>query len=213
MGEGRFVCGPCRHNPPRFDAARSVGLHLGPLRQGVLRFKFTRRRELLEPLAELLADRVQAEIANSSGLPWANLTGIVPVVLHPHRRRWRGFDQAILLSRRLSTLVDIPCRDNILIRQKDTKPQVDLTPSQRHENMRGAFAVADNAAVTGGSFLLIDDVYTTGSTMNAAARVLRRAGAQAVYALAITHAVPQWHPQVREAPGRLGDEDDSPENV
>lgn len=213
MGTGSFICGHCRQKPPRFDGARSVGLHHGPLRRAVLRFKFARRRELLEPLVGLLAERVEAEIASPAGLPWASLTGIVPVVLHPRRSRWRGFDQAVLLSQRLSTVVGMPCLGHTLVRQKDTKPQVELTPSQRRENMRGAFALAAGADVTGGSFLLIDDVYTTGSTLNAAASVLAKAGAEAMYGLTVTRALPQWHLQAPQLRGGLGDEDDSPDNV
>ena len=213
MGKGTFVCGHCRQDPPRFDGARSAGLHTGPLRLAVLRFKFTRRRELLEPLAQLLADRVQAEIADSGGLPWGSLTGIVPVVLHPRRQRWRGFDQAVLLSRRLSALGELPCYESFLIRQKDTEPQVGLTPSQRRNNMRGAFAIAEGVEVSGRSFLLVDDVYTTGSTLNAAAAVLVKAGALAVYGLTITHRLPAWRPRTAPMPGRLGDEEDSPENL
>ncbi len=213
MGQGDFICGDCRQDAPRFDAARSVGLHRGPLRLAVLRFKFSRRRELLKPLAELLADRVQAEMGNPTGLPCASLTGIVPVVLHPRRKRWRGFDQAVLLSRGLSGLIDIPCLENILIRQKDTEPQVGLTAAQRRENMREAFAVTSTAEVAGGNFLLIDDVYTTGSTMNTAAQALSQAGAEAVHALTITRALPMWHPEFHNIPRRVGDEEDSADNL
>ena len=213
MGKGDFLCGQCRQRPPRFDAARSVGLHRGPLRTAVLRFKFARRRELLAPLSELLADRVRAEIADPAGLPWAELTGIVPAVLHPRRQRWRGFDQAVLLAQGLSALVDVPWLANVLIRQKDTEPQVGLSPSQRRSNMRGAFVIADAGNVGGGSFLLIDDVYTTGSTLNAAAQVLSKAGAQAVYALTVTRALPQWYLQTAQMGRRLGDEEDSADAV
>ncbi len=201
------VCGECRKEPPRFDAARAVGLHTRTLREAVIRLKFKRRQRLTEPLAELLAERVLAERFVPDGLPWASLTGVVPVVLHPHRRGWRGFDQAVLLSRRLSTLLELPCLEQVLVRRKNTKPQIGLSPTQRRQNVQGAFAVADAPAVAGEGLLLIDDVYTTGSTLNAAAAVLRRAGAQAVYALTITRAVPLTHPQLGY---RLGDEEDLP---
>ncbi len=200
-----MICGQCRQQSPSFDAARAVGLHTATLREAVLRFKFSRRRGLAEPLAELLAECILAEGSAAGGLPWAGLTGVVPVVLHPRRRAWRGFDQAMLLAHQVSALIEVPCLDQVLVRQKDTQPQIGLSPVQRRQNLRGAFAVADPDLVAGGSLLLIDDVYTSGSTLNASARVLRRAGAQAVYALTITRAVPSWHPQVGQ---RLGDEDD-----
>ncbi len=199
------VCGECRKQPPRFDAARAVGLHTAALRQAVLSFKFRRRRRLAEPLAELLAERVLAERSAPEGLSWADLSGVVPVVLHSHRRGWRGFDQAVLLSRRLGDLIGVSCLEQVLVRTKNTAPQIGLSPTQRRQNMQGAFEVADAKEVTGESLLLIDDVYTTGSTLNAAAGVLRRAGAEAVYALTITRAVPLTHPQLGY---RLGDEED-----
>ena len=213
MGEGNFVCGQCRQGPPAFDAARSVGLHVGPLRRAVLKFKFAGRRQLLEPLGQLLADRVFAEVSQPRGLPWGHLTGIVPVPLHPRRRRWRGFDRALLLSHQLSTLIDVPYIEDMLIRHKDTAPQVGMTPTQRRANVQGAFAPSDSAATEGGSFLLIDDVFTTGSTLQAAARVLRRAGARAVYGLTLTRALPTWHPDKPHTPVRLGDEEDLPGNL
>ena len=200
-----MVCGQCRHQAPSFDTARAVGLHTATLREAVLRFKFSRRQRLAEPLAELLAERILAERSGRDGLPWGGLTGVVPVVLHPRRRGWRGFDQAMLLARQVSALIEVPCLEQVLVREKDTQPQIGLSPVQRRQNVRGAFAVADPEFVAGEVLLLIDDVYTTGSTLNASARALRRAGAQEVYALTITRAVPAWHPQLGQ---RLGDEDD-----
>lgn len=202
------VCGECRQNIPRFDAARAVGLHTQALREAVLKFKFGRRQRLVEPLAQLLAQRISAETSRPNGLAWSQLNGLVPVVLHPQRRGWRGFDQAILLSRRLSALTEIPCLENVLVRTKNTMPQIGLSPARRRQNVRGAFEVIDERVITGGSFLLIDDVYTTGSTMNAAAQVLRKSGAETIYALTLTRAVPTTHPQLGQ---RLGDEDDWPE--
>ena len=199
------VCGQCRQSPPQFDGGRAVGWHTATLREAVLRFKFTRRQRLAEPLAELLAERVMMEQADSAGLPWGSLTGVVPVVLHPRRRNWRGFDQAVLLSRRLASLADLPCREQVLVRSKDTAPQIGLTPPQRRDNMKDAFAVPQPEAVAGESLLLIDDVYTTGSTLNEAARVRHRAGAESVWALTITPAVPSWHLQLGR---QLGDEED-----
>jgi len=199
------ICGQCRQSPPQFDGARAVGLHTTTLREAVLRLKFARRQSLAEPLAELLAERVMSEQTDAGGLPWESLTGVVPVVLHPRRRNWRGFDQAVLLSRRLAKLADLPCCEQALVRSKDTAPQIGLTPTQRRTNMKDAFAVPQPEIVVGESLLLIDDVYTTGSTLNEAAKVLHRAGAESVWALTITRAVPTWHPQTGQ---HLGDEED-----
>ncbi|MEI6501727.1 MAG: double zinc ribbon domain-containing protein, partial [Armatimonadota bacterium] len=92
------LCSSCRAKPPRFDGARTVGLHTGTLRRAVLNFKFENRRRLQEPLGQLLAERFEREIETAGGLPWKLVDALVPVPLHPKRRNWRGFDQALFLA-------------------------------------------------------------------------------------------------------------------
>ncbi len=198
-------CGKCRSSTWALDGARAVGPHRSTLREAVLVLKFRGRRQLLDPIAELLAQRLFEEARMPHPLPFDRLDAIVPVVLHPARRRWRGFDQAVLICRRLEQLTGIRCHETALVRVRNTKPQIGLTPAQRRSNMARAFQARHDALLRGGRFLLVDDVYTTGATLEAAAHALKKAGADKVYALTVTHAVPLWD----VTPPLLGDEQDA----
>jgi ComF family protein len=110
---------------------------------------------------------------------------VIPVPLHKTRRHQRGFNQAELIARAAMKLIPKPNRfhlaDNVLERQRDTHSQIGLTSHQRRENMRGAFVVRRTGEVSDREVLLVDDVYTTGTTVSECARVLRRAGASCVW--------------------------------
>lgn len=190
------VCQECRQaRAPRLDGARSVGFHVGPLRQAVIEFKFNNRRDLAEPLGAMLARRFDNEFARPHKLPFDDIDAIVPVVLHPARKKWRGFDQAALLSQELSKACEKPVWEDVLERVKDTEPQIELTPAQREDNMRGAFEARKTWKLGDMSLLLIDDVYTTGVTLREAAKALKEGGVESVYGLTLTRAAPDWHPK------------------
>ena len=200
-----MLCGACRQQPPQMSGARCVGLHTGVLREAVLRMKFRRRRELIRPLGTMLAERLRQEPSQPTPLELGPVRAILPVALHPRRKAWRGFDQAVLLARALSRDSGLPCWEGTLVRVKNTHQQIGLSAEARRENVRGAFAVRGGREVRGGTFLLVDDVFTTGATLEEAARALKRAGARHVYGMTISRAAPVWHPG---APVRLGDEGD-----
>mgnify|MGYP001005244782 CR=1 FL=1 len=187
------LCGDCRQERRYYDAARSVGVHCGPLRRAILQYKFNNRRALAGPLAELLATRLREEPTFPSPLPVSRLDCLVPIPLHVSRRRWRGFDQALQLCQRLSPLLGLPLEARALVRVRATRPQVQLSPRERHQNMRGAFAVQGDR-LRGRRVLLVDDVYTTGATANCAAQACRLGGAAEVYVLTLSRPAPAWHP-------------------
>lgn len=188
------LCKDCRDHPrPKLNGARSAALHLDPLRRAVLEFKFQGRRVLAGPLGEMLARRFDDEYARPHRLPFDDVDAIVPAVLHPSRRAWRGFDQARLLAREMSRHCGRPVWEDVLVRVKNTQPQVRLTPLQRADNMHNAFEPRKTWKLQGASVLLVDDVYTTGVTLREAARALKAGGAAAVHALTITRAAPGWH--------------------
>ena len=116
-------------------------------------------------------------------------------MLHPVRKRWRGYDQAVLLSTELARGVGKPVWGDVLARVKNTAPQIDLTPSLRAENVRGAFEPRKTWKLAGTSLLIVDDVYTTGATLQEAAKALKSGGVKTVYALTITRHAPDWHPR------------------
>ena len=146
-------------------------------------FKFRSRKNLAALLAPLLA----AAFVES----WKpeEFDFLVPVPLHPKRQRKRGFNQAVLLGRKLSRLIAVPCCEAALRRVRDTAPQVGLSDSERLRNMQSAFQCRDGSVVTGKRLLLIDDVMTTGATLASAARALVSAGAAKVSALTLARAV------------------------
>lgn len=173
------VCSWCRTAPPALDAIRSAALFVGPLRQATHVFKYTGRTDLAGPLAALMA-----AFWERHPLP-ADL--VVPVPLYPKRQRERGFNQAELLARAFAAQTGLPLSPHGLARVRETASQVGLSAQERRDNVRGAFR-AWGDAWAGRRPLLIDDVCTTGATLEACAAALRSAGSQAVYALTLARA-------------------------
>jgi ComF family protein len=174
-------CARCRRAPGLVDAARSAGLYDGSLREIVHAFKYEGRRGLAAPLAEMM------RAAGASILSDAHL--IVPVPLHFWRRVRRGFNQADDLARRL----DLPVL-HALIRVRPTAPQTGLTAAARRRNVRNAFTMSRaprraRQRLEGRIVVLVDDVRTTGATLDACAFVLKSAGAAEVRALTVARAV------------------------
>jgi ComF family protein len=164
-----------------FERAVAYGSYDGGLRELVHLLKYNGMRPAAGVLGRMLAEAVAA-IEPSFG---QTTVLVIPVPLYRARRRQRNFNQAELIAR--AALKCHPAgerlqlRSDILLRTRDTHSQIGLTSHQRRENLRGAFAVARAAEVTGREVLLVDDVYTTGTTASECARVLRRAGAAQVW--------------------------------
>ena len=144
------------------------------VREFIHRFKYDHERFLRQPLAAWLADAL--DDARLRGQP---IDAIVPVPLHSTRLRERGFNQALLLAERLSARAAVPLLDG-LVRTRYTTTQTRLDRQERMDNLRNAFRVRQSAAVQNRHLLLVDDVFTTGSTVDECARVLRLAGASSV---------------------------------
>ena len=188
------VCAACAGHRGPLLWARSFGLHVGALRDAVNAYKFARRIRLSRPLGELLPALVTSG-SPAAGPDAAVPSLIVPVPLHLARRRWRGFDQAELLSVALGEATGLPVGAGRLTRTRNTRPQIGLAAGQRAANVRGAFSAPSPLGPGERVVLLVDDVYTTGATLRECARVLRRAGAEAVCAVTVSRAAPEWHPQ------------------
>lgn len=108
-----------------------------------------------------------------------------PIPLHKRRLKWRGYNQSEELARYLAAFLRIPLAKNVLLRKKYTKPQIDLEKEERMLNMKDAFCVAYAQEIENKIILLIDDVYTTGSTMENAAKALKQAGANQVWGICV----------------------------
>jgi ComF family protein len=160
----------CRGRIRRLTRLRSAAAYEGPLEKALHHFKYDGRRPLAAPLALLLAERLAVEGLAAEAVTW--------VPLHARRRRRRGYNQAELLGRELARLCRLPPLSG-LVRLRDTPPQVGLDRLRRQSNVAGAFGWV-GVELERRSLLLVDDVATTGATLDACAGALKAAGAGAV---------------------------------
>jgi ComF family protein len=178
---GEAQCGLCRRVEPVFARATAYGSYESGLRELIHLLKYGGVRPAANVLGRMLAEAI-AMLAPE--FP-AESVAVVPVPLHRTKLRQRGFNQAELIARtamKISPMRDRLCLGaGVLERKRETASQVGLTTHQRRENLRGAFGVAQPELVKGREVLVVDDVYTTGSTVSECARVLRRAGATKVW--------------------------------
>ncbi|MGC4019321.1 MAG: ComF family protein [Muricomes sp.] len=179
--EEQEYCRDCRKHSDfyEFDQGRSVWVHRAPVSSAVYRFKYKNKRHYGKVFAEEMAENCAGQIHR-----WG-IEEIIPVPLHSAKRKVRGYNQAEILAEELGKILNIPVNKKILYRIRNTKPQKDLDNAQRIQNLKGAFAVSKHQPVKN-SVLVIDDIYTTGSTIHKAAHMLKLAGAQKVYFLTIS---------------------------
>ena len=170
-------------NPPAYDKARAACVHAGVARQMVTRLKYNDRTDLAPWMARFMA-RAGTELVAGADV-------IVPVPLHWLRFWTRRFNQSAELARALSAQTGLPMEPAVLLRARRTRRQVGLTATQRRTNVRGVFAVPADRRITvhGRGVLLVDDVLTTGATVEAAAGALKRAGAASVAVLTFSRVV------------------------
>jgi len=173
--EGR-LCFLCRRDHLQIDGIRAVAYLEGPLRKAIHRFKYDGLRDLAVLLGRLLGAYLERD-----PLP---VEAIVPVPLHPKRLRERGYNQSALLARQLGERTGLPVLEGSLLRVRETAPQVELSARERKENVRGAFSCADER-LAGKRVLLIDDVCTTGATLEACSIALAQQGPRSVWALVL----------------------------
>jgi len=150
--------------------------------------KFRKRKHVAQGLGQLWA-KMMTEAPSSDSTPIPPDAILVTLPMHPKKRRERGFDQAAIMAKALAAATGNKL-SNILERTKDTPPQSGLHPSQRIENVSGAFRINPKTAnLAGQKFIIVDDIYTTGASLNECARVLKSAGAQEIYAMTLAIAI------------------------
>lgn len=170
-------CPQCASGERKFTCGRSIYLYDGLMKASVLKYKYFGRREYGDFYSAAMCHYARKEI-----LRWKPDV-IVPIPLHKRKKRLRGFNQSEYLAVRIGRAFGIPVSTEILLKVKNTGSQKKLDAARRRRNLQRAFAVTE--PLEGLSILLIDDVFTTGSTMDAAAGILRRAGAEKVYFLTL----------------------------
>jgi ComF family protein len=170
------VCGPCQVSPPAYDRAFSPYRYEGVLAKAIHLYKYKHRSVLAAPLAQLM-------LVWQPRLPTCDI--VLPVPLHPSRLRAREYNQALLLAAPIAASLSLPLSLDHLVRVRATLPQTALNRSERADNVRRAFDVRRPQELEDRRVLLIDDVLTTGSTVNECAKALRRAKAKAIVVLTL----------------------------
>ncbi len=172
-------CSDCAKGHHKFSQGRAVFVYQGAMRGILYRYKYSNRRDYTEFFAQEAAGMYRE---------WVERHGIelvVPVPLSKKRMRRRGYNQAGLFAKRFAQLCGLPYNDRILKRIRNTAPQKQLSAEERKNNLKNAFKIEENV-VNLNRVLLVDDIYTTGSTIDAAALVLKQSGIKGVFFLCIS---------------------------
>lgn len=178
LTEEREYCGDCRKKKHLFRQGKAPFVYDSLMRTSIARFKYGGRREYAAFYAEEILRRCARE-----AVLW-KVEVLIPIPLHPSRKRKRGYNQAALLAEELSRRCGIPVDEKRLVRTRKTRAQKELNDQERLANLKGAFSVR-GGNVPYKNIILVDDIYTTGSTIDEAARVLMENGAQTVFFLCI----------------------------
>lgn len=174
------VCGHCLKQPPYFDRVIASFAYASPISQLVSKLKFRGQIQLARLLGELLRDTIQSSDPQAQA--------ILPVPLHPRRLRQRGFNQALEIARPLSKALGIPILPHCITRLRNTLPQSEQKASERVRNVRNAFQL--KALPSYRSIAIIDDVMTSGHTVNEIAKLLRQAGMERIEVWCVARAWP-----------------------
>ena len=174
------LCGPCRSDPPTYTRAWSLYPYTSPLQEAVRLFKYNKKVVLANALGALM---------NRAMIDSIPIDVIIPVPLHLTRLRDREYNQSLLLADRLSQARHIPLSYDNLIRTRETAPQTELSRAVRMKNLRRAFTVRRPQDISGKHVLIIDDVFTTGTTVNECAKTLSKAGASKVYVCTLARTI------------------------
>lgn len=169
------------------DGLWSLGVYQDPLKKAIQKLKYKFIIEMAEIIIDVTIDYwviyqpvLLEEIKKSRGSDWQ----VVPVPLHKKRQNWRGFNQSALIAQILAKKLDLKYSD-CLIRTKNTQQQAKLASNMRHKNVKDAFAICPNYQLPASNYLLIDDVWTTGSTLKECCFVLKKNGAKKVWGLTL----------------------------
>lgn len=174
--EQEEYCTDCAKKKASFERGFAVFVYDDVMQQAVADFKYRNRKELADFFAEEMAKVYRRKLQR------LNIEALIPVPVHVSRRRYRGYNQAEVLSEALTKLVGIPTRKDLLVREKQTTPQKELDAAERLKNLEQAVRLDVEAMKTlPKTVVLVDDIYTTGSTAEACSRVLLRGGVKKVY--------------------------------
>lgn len=177
--EEDHLCEKCIRTRPFYDELRAPYLYEDRIMEAIHRLKYSGKSYLAKSFGSLLADFLKEWINDIDGMI------MIPVPLHKRKLRQRGFNQSVLLVRLTAGILDMETDYFTLRRIRYTETQTGLTLEERRKNVKGAFEVTDNSILNGKSVILVDDVATTGNTINECARVLKKAGCERVFGLTL----------------------------
>ena len=177
------ACEDCLRKRPFYDKAAAPYLYEGILMKAIHKFKYEEKSYLADSMGPLFASFAEKWLENMDDCL------VMPVPLHPKRLRERGFNQSLLLARYISKLPGRELDFLSLKRVRYTLPQTGLKSAERRKNVRRAFGVKDRRAVKGRTIILVDDVATTGNTLNECAKVLKKAGAKKIFCMVLARTV------------------------
>lgn len=171
-------CSDCMRIPKSFEKCFPAFNYEGRIKDSLYEFKYKNQRGHADFYCDGIMKRHGKELNAIS------LDGIVPVPVHPHKKRIRGYNQAELIAGRLSKALNVPVYPEYLIRREDTDPQKELDDRERMKNLKNAFIISENV-VKLDTVLLVDDIYTSGATMEACTEALYKAGVGKVYCTSV----------------------------
>ncbi len=176
-------CRDCMTVSHTFDRCISAFIYNDPMQEAVFRFKYGNRREYVQFFAQAVFGMYKNEIMN------LRADALIPVPLHKKRQEKRGFNQAEILAFALSDMLGIPVRNDLVMRVRNTAPQKMMSREERRKNLKKAFQLS-SCDVKLKRVIVIDDIYTTGSTLDEIAFLLKGAGVREVYGLTLCSGTP-----------------------
>lgn len=179
LDKRKEFCFDCENKTHSFIQSKALWVYDDDVKASLYRFKYQNKREYGKVYAKELAEHYGAWVKGKG------IQGIIPIPLHKKRRRKRGYNQAQILAMELGEILGIPVYSDVLLRVRDTVPQKVLNDSERKNNLKKAFKTAGNV-VELQYVLIVDDIYTTGATLDAAAEELLKAGVLKVYACCVS---------------------------
>ena len=178
LDERSEYCPDCSRKVHYYKQGKSIFSYTKGLKRSMYRFKYAGRREYGEFYARIAKERVQGWIVRHG------IEVIVPIPMHRHKQRKRGYNQAEVFAKSLGRYLELPVDAGVVRRIKNTIPQKELNDKQRKDNLKGAFQLRTNI-VEYRKILLVDDIYTTGTTVDAVARCFLEAGIEEIYFLTV----------------------------
>jgi ComF family protein len=176
----RTTCFDCIKNSHVYDRGWAVFAYEGMVKDAIYRFKYGGHKEYGKYLGKLMAEKIKYQISEEG------FDLIIPIPIHKRRKKERGYNQAEELAKSISSELGIPMDPFILARVKETSPQSGLSIVQRQNNIKKAFKIDDTINLHQMKILLIDDIYTTGTTINYCADLLKERGAKKVFFLSLS---------------------------